>query len=136
MIGARFVLLQTVLAASLAALWFTGPLAHLAHGESRWFCAGVGLVALTGVACIALGRFGDARWLGNNLLPLAVIGMQIGIIAGLGAAAEQVASGGDMARAVGQFFGAVTVALQVSVTALAGYLWIDLNLRLLGGGDA
>lgn len=132
----RFVVLQAVLVAGLAAMALTGSLAPLLASDSRWFVAGVWAVTALGIAFVAARRYADARWIQDNLLPLAVIGMQVGIIAGLGVAAHSIGTGGDTAKAMGAFFAAITVALYVSVSALAGHLWLKINLWLLGAADA
>lgn len=130
MSGLRFVLLQAVLACGLATLWFTGILPQVIAGESRWFCGAVWAVGLIGLGCVGFRRYSDADWIADNLVVLAVIGMQIGISAGI----VVLAKASDTAAAVQPFLSTVGIAFQVSISALASHSWLKLNVRLLGGG--
>lgn len=131
----RFCVLQTVLASGLVALWFTGHASTIINSDSRWFVAGVLAFAGLGLAALAVRRIDDVRFIAEQLVIIAVIGMQIGISGGLSGLAMSIAGGGELVKVGGVFMGVVAVALHVSIAALASYFWINVSLHLLGAGD-
>ena len=131
----RFIVLQSVLVSGLVALWFTGHASMVIESDSRWFVAGVLAFAALGLAALAKRRIDDVRFIAEQLVIIAVIGMQIGISGGLGGLAMSIAGGGELVKIGGVFMGVVAVALHVSIAALASYFWLNCSLHLLGAGD-
>ena len=131
----RFIVIQSVLASGLVALWFTGHASMVIESDSRWFVAGVLAFAALGLVALALRRIDDVRFISEQLVIIAVIGMQIGISGGLSGLAMSIAGGGELVKVGGVFMGVVAVALHVSIAALASYFWINVSLHLLGAGD-
>lgn len=131
----RFVVIQAVLAAALVALYLTGYLAKPFESDSRWFSAAVMALGSIGIILIALRRFADAAWLADKMVRVAVIGMQVGILAALATVSKSILSGGDVTQVAALFLGSIGIAFYVSLLALASNLWIELNLRLLGWRD-
>lgn len=129
----RFIILQVILIAALAAAWLAGPLQQVIVGDSRWFVTGVLFVAGVGIGLIAVKRLDDAAKLQDLLPVVAVAAMQIGILSALAVMAQALMSSGDPAKAVGGFFSALSTALYVSVSALASYLWLRITLWLAHG---
>jgi hypothetical protein len=132
----RFVVIQTVLAAGLAALHLSGFLAMPFQGEAKYFSIVVLGIAGFGLVMVALKRFNDAVWIADRLIRVAIAGMQIGCIAALTAASASILGGGDAAQVMAVFLGAIAIAFYVSLCAVLSNLWIDLNLKLLGAEDA
>lgn len=135
MIRLRFIVLQTVLAAGLAGLYLAGHLAKPFSGESRYFSGVVLAVAVVGIACIWRQRFAGAAWIANILVRIAIIGMLVGCISALTAVSHGVLGGADTMKVMALFLGNIGIAFYVSLCALASNLWLELNLRLLGGGN-
>ena len=131
----RFIVIQAVLIAGLIALWLSGYLIKPFEGDSRLFSAAVAGLGFGGVALVGAQRFADAAWLADKMVRVAVIGMQVGILAALAAVSKSILSGGDVTQVAALFLGAISVALYVSLIALASNLWLELNLRLLGWRD-
>ncbi len=131
----RFIVIQCVLAAGLIALWLTGYVAKPFEGESRYFCAVVALLGFVGIFLVGVKRFPDAAWLADKMVRIAVIGMQVGVLAALASVSQSLMSGGDVTQVVALFLRAIGIAFYVSLFALASNLWIELNLRLLGWRD-
>lgn len=128
-----FVVLQTILAAALIALWMAGPLADVFAGESRWFVSGVLAVGGIGLASCLVGRTDAAIRIQDMLPVIAVVAMQCGILGALAIMGQALMSSGDPSKAVGGFFSALSTALYVSVAALAAYLWLRITLWLAHG---
>ena len=131
----RFLVIQVVLIAGLVALWLTGYLIKPFEAESRWFSIVVVSLGGVGVLLVALQRFADAAWLADKMVRVAVIGMQVGILAALATVSKSILSGGDVTQVAALFLGSIGIAFYVSLLALASNLWIELNLRLLGWRD-
>lgn len=129
----RFAILQTILAAALTALWLSGPLAQVLAGDSHWYVLAVASIGGAGLVLAAFGRAEDAARVQDMLPVIAVIAMQVGILGALAIMAEALMSAGDPAKAVGGFFATLSTALYVSVTALAGYIWLRITLWLAHG---
>lgn len=132
----RFIIIQCVLIAGLVALYLTGFLTKPFEGEAKWFSIAVLAMAGVGLALIWLRRFDDAAWISVRLVRVAIVGMLIGCIAALTQVSLSVASGGDVMRVMAAFLGNIGIAFFVSLCAIASNLWLDLNLKLLGGEDA
>jgi hypothetical protein len=132
----RFIVLQTILAAALIALWLAGPLAQALAGDSHWYVLAVAAIGCTGLVLAALGRIEDATRVRDLLPVIGVVAMQCGIVVALAAMAQALMTAGDPAKATGGFFGALSIALYVSITALASYIWLTLTIWLTGGEDA
>lgn len=127
----RFIVLQTILAAVLAALFFNGTLHHVAEGHTPYFVGFVLCVCVAGLWCIWAGRYGTASWISALLVRIGVIGMQIGAVGAMGGLAASMA-GGDPAAVIAAFIGSIGTAFQVSVAALASNIWLDVTLRFAG----
>lgn len=69
------------------------------------------------------------------MVRVAVIGMQVGILAALATVSKSILSGGDVTQVAALFLGSIGIAFFVSLIALFCNLWIELNLRLLGWRD-
>ena len=128
----RFIVIQSVLISGLVALWFSGHASTVIGGDSLWFVGGVLAFAALGIMALGFRRTDDARFIAEQLVIIAVIGMQIGISGGLSGLALSIAGGGELVKIGGVFMGVVAVALHVSIAALASYFWLNLNLHLLG----
>ena len=131
----RFVVIQCVLAAALIALWLSGYLTKPFEGDSRWFSIVVMALGAIGILLVGLRRFNDAAWLADKMVRIAVIGMQVGILAALATVSKSILSGGDVTQVAALFLGSIGIAFYVSLLALSSNLWIELNLRLLGWRD-
>ena len=131
----RFIVIQTILAAGLVAMWQADYLSLLTDGDSRWFVAGVMAFAGIGLGAMAMHRYDHVRFIADQLVIIAVLGMQIGISGGLAAFASSIGIGGELVKLAGTFLGAVSVALHISIVALASYFWLNVNLHLLGADD-
>ena len=131
----RFTVVQTILAAGLFAMWQAGYLSLLTDGDSRWFVMGVLAFASLGLVAMAMRRYDHVRFIADQLVIIAVLGMQIGISGGLAAFASSIGVGGELVKLAGTFLGAVSVALHISIAALASYFWLNVNLHLLGADN-
>lgn len=131
----RYVVIQAVLAAGLIALWLSGYLIKPFEGDSRWFSIVVMALGSIGIILVGLKRFADAAWLADKMVRVAVIGMQVGILAALATVSKSILSGGDVTQVAALFLGSIGIAFYVSLLALASNLVIELNLRLLGWRD-
>lgn len=131
----RWIVIQCVLIAGLIALWLSGYLARPFEDESRWFSAIVVGLGGIGILLVGMKRFDDAAWLADKMVRIAVIGMQVGVLAALAAVALSIKGGGDTTQVIAVFFGSIAIAFYVSICALASNIWIELNLRLLGWRD-
>ncbi len=131
----RYVVIQAVLAAGLIALWLSGYLIKPFEGDSRWFSIVVMALGSIGIILVGLKRFADAAWLADKMVRVAVIGMQVGILAALATVSKSILSGGDVTQVAALFLGSIGIAFYVSLLALASNLLIELNLRLLGWRD-
>jgi hypothetical protein len=129
----RFIVLQTILAAALVALWLAGPLAQVFAGDSKWYVSGVLAVAGIGLTLAAGGRKEATARICDMLPVVAVVAMQVGILSALAVMAQALMSSGEPSKAVGGFFSALSTALYVSVAALASYLWLRITLWLAHG---
>lgn len=131
----RYVVIQAVLIAGLIALWLSGYLIKPFEGDSRWFSIVVLALGSIGIILVGLKRFADAAWLADKMVRVAVIGMQVGILAALATVSKSILSGGDVTQVAALFLGSIGIAFYVSLLALASNLVIELNLRLLGWRD-
>lgn len=131
----RYVVIQAVLIAGLIALWLSGYLIKPFEGDSRWFSIVVMALGSIGIILVGLKRFADAAWLADKMVRVAVIGMQVGILAALATVSKSILSGGDVTQVAALFLGSIGIAFYVSLLALASNLVIELNLRLLGWRD-
>lgn len=131
----RFIVIQCVLIAALVALYLTGYLVKPFESDSRWFSAVVMGLGGIGIVLIGMQRFADAAWLADKMVRVAVIGMQVGILAALATVSHSILAGGDVTQVAALFLGSIGIAFYVSLLALASNLWIELNLRLLGWRD-
>lgn len=131
----RYVVIQAVLIAGLIALWLSGYLIKPFEGDSRWFSVVVLALGSIGIILVGLKRFADAAWLADKMVRVAVIGMQVGILAALATVSKSILSGGDVTQVAALFLGSIGIAFYVSLLALASNLVIELNLRLLGWRD-
>jgi hypothetical protein len=128
----RWFVLQTVLAAALIAMWLSGKADMFLTDGSIWYVGGVLILAGTGLLFSVRGRINDAANIQFMLPVIAVIAMQLGVVAALSDMSDGLGAGDPM-KSVGLFFAAMGTALHVSIAALCGYLWLRTTLWLVNG---
>ena len=129
----RFVVLQTVGAACIAALWLAGLAAKPFEGANATLCWIMTALAAVGILCVFLRRWRDAQWIATHVVRLGLLGTVVGLIIAFSAARN--GASGD-AEEVKTMIAAVVDGMYVSLYAtllgIAANLWLKINLRLLG----
>lgn len=124
----RFIVMQAVLVAGLAALWMEGYLTELMSGGGKWAIMAILAIAAWGLFSIPLGALRHARFARSILTLIGVIAMQSGIVMALAVLAKD-------ATAMGAFIGHIGTALYSSIAALSSTAWLWANLHLVAGDD-
>jgi hypothetical protein len=133
--AARFAVIQTVLAAVVAALYVAGLAQRPFSGVSGFLCSGLLAVFAIGMVCVLLQRWDDAHWVASRILRLGLLATVIGLIMAFSVAGNGIANA-DPEAMKGLIQGVIQgmfVALFATFIGLSGNLWIHLNVRLLGG---
>lgn len=131
----RFAVLQVVLLGACVSAYLAGNLSLLFVGDAKWFSIGVLLFTVIGLGCIARGRFEDAGWISERLVRIGVIAMQVGIFSAVSTMGIKLMGSANIMQIAGVFMSSMSVGFTVSILALAANLWLDFNIKLLGGED-
>lgn len=128
----RCIVLQSVGAAGVVALWIAGLATKPfeTNGVLAALILGIGLI---GVGCVFLQRWRDVQWIATHVVRIGLLGTVIGLIA---AFASVRGGGSNDPNQIREMITAVVDGMYVSLYAtLLGIgcnLWLKVNLRLLG----
>jgi hypothetical protein len=129
----RFVVLQAVGAAVIAALWIAGLAGLPFEGENAPICLMIVGMGAIGLAQALFRRWRDVQWVATHVVRVGLLGTVIGLIVAFAAARE---GGSADAEQVKSMIAAVVDGMYVSLYAtllgIAVNLWLKINLRLLG----
>ena len=128
---AKFIIIQTVLMAGVAVLWFFGLLSKPFTGANGVLCTFILAVGALGMACVFLRRWADAEWIAVHVVRLGLLGTVVGLIM----AFSHAGAGNFDADAVRGMISAVIagmyVALYATLFGVGVNLWIKINIKLL-----
>lgn len=128
----RCIVLQSVGAAGVVALWIAGLATKPfeANGVLATLILGIGVL---GIVCVFLQRWRDVQWISTHVVRIGLLGTVIGLIA---AFASVRGGGSNDPNQIREMITAVVDGMYVSLYAtLLGIgcnLWLKVNLRLLG----
>jgi hypothetical protein len=130
----RFVVLQAVGAAGIAALWIAG-LAGLpfegTNGPLCWIIVGIGAA---GMVCALLRRWRDVQWVATHVVRIGLLGTVVGLIIAFSAARHGGSADVEGVKTmIASVVDGMYVSLYATLLGIAVNLWLKLNLRLLGG---
>ncbi|MGE5148437.1 MAG: MotA/TolQ/ExbB proton channel family protein [Candidatus Eiseniibacteriota bacterium] len=129
----RFVVLQTIGAALIAALWIAGLAQKPFEGTTAplcWIILGIGAL---GIVCVFLRRWHDAQWIAIHVVRIGLLGTVVGLIIAFSAAASGGSSNPDEIRPmIAAVVSGMYVSLYATLLGIATNLWLKINLRLLG----
>ena len=129
----RFVVLQTIGAAMIAALWIAGLVQKPFEGTTAplcWIILGIGAL---GIVCVFLQRWRDAQWIAVHVVRIGLLGTVVGLIIAFSAAASGGSSNPDEIRPmIAAVVSGMYVSLYATLLGIATNLWLKINLRLLG----
>jgi hypothetical protein len=128
----RCIVLQSIGAAGIAALWIAG-LANKpfeVNGIQSTLITGIGLI---GVICVFLQRWRDVQWISTHVVRIGLLGTVIGLIA----AFSSVRGGGSndpnqIREMITAVVDGMYVSLYATLLGIGCNLWLKVNLRLLG----
>lgn len=130
----KFFTINLAGAAFIAAIWVVGWLPTLLGADRTGLVSvifGLGIIAL---GLILFGRTEGARWLGDSLVILGLIGTAIGIFIAFG---DLEIGGGFESRtiAANTVINGLWTAVTTTIAGLTSSLWVDLNLFLCRDDD-
>jgi hypothetical protein len=129
----RFVVLQAVGAAGVAALWIAGLARLPFEGTTGPLCWIIVAIGAAGLLCASLQRWRDVQWIATHVVRIGLLGTVVGLIIAFSAARH---GGSADVEAVKTMIASVVDGMYVSLYAtllgIAVNLWLKINLRLLG----
>jgi hypothetical protein len=129
----RFVVLQAVGAAGVAALWIAGLARMPFEGTTAPLCWIIVAIGGAGLVCTFLRRWRDVQWIATHVVRIGLLGTVVGLIIAFSAARH---GGSADVEAVKNMITSVVDGMYVSLYAtllgIAVNLWLKVNLRLLG----
>jgi hypothetical protein len=135
--AARYIVLQSIGGAAVLWLWMADLAQKPFQGDNAFLCWIIAGIALLGLVCVFLRRWGDVQWLATNVVRLGLLGTVVGLIiafsaATTGSAAADPSAVRPMITAV---VNGMYVALYATLLGITVNLWLKINLRLLGNID-
>ena len=132
----RFVILQSIAAAGVAALWVAGVAAKPFESRSAPMCGVILSIGLLGLVCVALRRWRDVQWLATHVVRIGLLGTVIGLIIAFShAAAGGSGNPADVKPMIASVVDGMYVSLYATLFGIGTNLWLKINLRLLGNRD-
>lgn len=128
---AKFIIIQTVLLAVVAVLWFLGLLTAPFTGVSAVVCGAISGVGILALVAVYMRRWEDARWLAVRVVKLGLLGTVIGLIAAFGIAAGSSGDPEAVRGVISSVIGGMWIALYGTLFGVAVNLWIETNIKLL-----
>jgi hypothetical protein len=128
----RCIVLQSIGAAGIAALWIAGLAGKPfeVNGILATLITGIGMI---GVVCVFLQRWRDVQWISTHVVRIGLLGTVIGLIA----AFSSVRGGGSndpnqIREMITAVVDGMYISLYATLLGIGCNLWLKVNLRLLG----
>jgi hypothetical protein len=132
----RFIVLQAIGAAGIAALWIAGIAGKPFEGDTAvlcWIIAGIGAL---GTLCVFLRRWRDVQWIATHVVRIGLLGTVVGLIIAFAAAKTGgSADPSEIRPMIAAVVEGMYVSLYATLLGIAVNLWLKINLRLLGRID-
>jgi len=129
----RFIVLQGIGAALVAALWIAGVAGEPFQGGAAalsWIILAIGAL---GILCVFLQRWRDVQWIATHVVRIGLLGTVVGLIIAFSAAAQgDSTSPEDIKPMIAAVVNGMYVSLYATLLGIAVNLWLKINLRLLG----
>jgi hypothetical protein len=130
----RFVVLQAIGAAGIAALWIAGLAAMPFEGANGPLCWIIVAIGAIGLGCALLQRWRDVQWVATHVVRIGLLGTVVGLIIAFSAARHGGSADVDAVKTmIASVVDGMYVSLYATLLGIAVNLWLKLNLRLLGG---
>jgi hypothetical protein len=129
----RFVVLQAVGAAFVAALWIAGLAGKPFEGTTAVLCWIILAMGALGIVAVFLQRWHDAQWLATHVVRIGLLGTVVGLIIAFSAAASgNTSNPEDIKPMIAAVVNGMYVSLYATLLGIGTNLWLKINLRLLG----
>jgi hypothetical protein len=127
----RAVVLQTILAAGIAAAWIAGIAQLPFQGDNAILCWSIVAVGAIGTLYVFLRRWSDAAWIAKHVVRFGLLGTVVGLIMAFSHARSVGADADAIQGMVGQVVDGMYVALYATFMGVGVNLWLKLNMKLL-----
>ena len=128
----RFIMLNLIGAALIAAAWAEGLLLKPYQADSSRMCYLITVLFGWGLVCCLRKDWQSVRWAGNALVYLGMVGTVLGLIITVNQlSADQGQSFEDFKQVVSSIYIGSATALYTNLLACIGYLWLGTNAHLL-----
>jgi hypothetical protein len=128
----RFIILQSVGLAGLAALWITGVASEPFHSRSAPMCWIILTIGALGMLCVLLRRWRDVKWIATHVVRIGLLGTVVGLIIAFSHAAVGSTNPEDVKPMISAVVSGMYVSLYATLFGIGTNLWLKINLRLLG----
>jgi hypothetical protein len=127
---AKFIIIQTVLLAGIAVLWFYGLLSRPFTGVSRVVCGVIVAFCILALIFVFFRRWADAKWVASNVVRIGLAGTVIGLIMAFNAASHANA-GADAQALMSSVLSGMMVAMYATLLGVFTSWWTSFNIWLL-----
>jgi hypothetical protein len=128
---ARFVVLNLIGAALLAAAWAEGLLLKPYQADSSRMCYLITVLFGWGLICCLRKDWQSVRWAGNALVYLGMVGTVLGLIITVSDLSVDKQGFDDFKQVVSSIYIGSATALYTNLLACIGYLWLGTNAHFL-----
>lgn len=129
---ARYVVVNLIGAALLAAAWAEGLLALPYEADRSGMCWLITVIFAAGLVAVACKDWGTVRWAGNALVYLGMVGTVLGLIITVSSlTVDKVQSFESFKAIVAAIYIGSGTALYTNLLACIGYLWLGTLAHLL-----
>jgi len=128
---ARFVVLNLIGAALLAASWAEGLLLKPYQADSSRMCYLITVLFGWGLVCCLRRDWQSVRWAGNALVYLGMVGTVLGLIITVSDLSVDKQGFDDFKQVISSIYIGSATALYTNLLACIGYLWLGTNAHFL-----
>lgn len=128
---ARFVVLNLIGAALIAAAWAEGLLLKPYQADTSHMCYLITVLFGWGLVCCLRQDWQSVRWAGNALVYLGMVGTVLGLIITVSDLSADKQGFEDFKQVVSSIYIGSATALYTNLLACIGYLWLGTNAHLL-----
>jgi hypothetical protein len=128
---ARFVVLNLIGAALIAAAWAEGLLLKPYQADTSHMCYLITVLFGWGLVCCLRQDWQSVRWAGNALVYLGMVGTVLGLIITVSDLSADKQGFEDFKQVVSSIYVGSATALYTNLLACIGYLWLGTNAHLL-----